>query len=200
MLKGYKTLIFNAVVLIAGLLGYSSVPTEVLQQYTEAIILVGGAVITGGNMLLRLVTTTPIFNGKKPDSTTVHSLAWLAVVGCALVMSGCATRVAETPQQKVAALYADYKAGGKSVLTFLQSDLATPAVKAWVKKLDLAAFEAIQAADKAVASGDDPKIDAAIAIARRALLELSDYIKDRVSWQPPPDSPPLAPAQRRLEV
>ncbi len=57
MLKGWKTIIFNGVMLIVGIAG-AEVSPEMAQEFTEAFI----AVLAIGNGILRAVTDGPIFN------------------------------------------------------------------------------------------------------------------------------------------
>ena len=56
MLQGWKTIIFNAVMLIVGISG-AEVNPDLVREFTEEFI----AVLTIGNGILRAVTTSPIF-------------------------------------------------------------------------------------------------------------------------------------------
>lgn len=60
MLKGWKTIIFNALMLIVGLTG-AEVSADLAQAFTEEFI----AVLTVGNGILRAITNGPIFNMKE---------------------------------------------------------------------------------------------------------------------------------------
>ena len=56
MLKGWKTIIFNGLMLIVGITG-AEVSPELAREFTEEFI----AVLTVGNGILRAVTNSPIF-------------------------------------------------------------------------------------------------------------------------------------------
>ncbi len=60
MLKGWKTIIFNALMLIVGITG-AEVSADMAQAFTEEFI----AVLTVGNGILRAITDGPIFNMKE---------------------------------------------------------------------------------------------------------------------------------------
>ena len=60
-MKGYRTIVFNAVMLVAGVTGAQVAP-EMANDFAEAFV----AVLALGNGLLRLITNTPIF---KKDPT-----------------------------------------------------------------------------------------------------------------------------------
>ena len=63
-MKGYKTIIFNAVMLAAGMAGIFGVdiPPELAEQVATAFVLLQSV----GNAVFRAVTTSPIF--KKGDA------------------------------------------------------------------------------------------------------------------------------------
>ncbi len=56
MLKGKRTVIFNAVMLIAGLTG-ANVDPELARQFAEEFL----SAVALGNVILRAVTSSPIF-------------------------------------------------------------------------------------------------------------------------------------------
>lgn len=56
MLKGWRTILFNAVMLIVGITG-AEVNPDLVREFTEEFI----AVLTIGNGILRAVTSSPIF-------------------------------------------------------------------------------------------------------------------------------------------
>ena len=60
MLKGWKTIIFNALMLIVGITG-AEVSADMARAFTEEFI----AVLTIGNGILRAITDGPIFNVKE---------------------------------------------------------------------------------------------------------------------------------------
>ena len=60
MLKGWRTIIFNGLMLILGITG-AEVSPEMAREFTEAFI----AVLTVGNGILRAITDGPIFNMKE---------------------------------------------------------------------------------------------------------------------------------------
>ncbi len=60
MLKGWKTIIFNVLLLIVGITGAEVTP-ELAREFTEEFI----AVLTIGNGILRAITCGPIFNMKE---------------------------------------------------------------------------------------------------------------------------------------
>lgn len=66
-MKGYKTVIANLIVILGGVLAMlgADVPQETLQDAGGAVI----ALIGAGNIILRAITNTPIFNrGPKPQA------------------------------------------------------------------------------------------------------------------------------------
>lgn len=184
MLKGYRTLIFNIVSMAAMALGYTALPEETLYEYTDAIILVGGLLIAGGNIVLRLVTSGPIF-GKEPKAPTKKKAAskarsliavlFLVVAGGGLV--ACATPVAETSKQRMYAIERDFNSAQVLILSFFETSYATPEIKAHVKKLEKAAKDAVVAASDAVQEGDSPITAALIATARNAVSEILIYLR-----------------------
>ena len=55
-MKGYKTVIFNGIMLAAGIFG-AEVSPELAERTADAFVLIWGV----GNVLLRAVTDSPIF-------------------------------------------------------------------------------------------------------------------------------------------
>lgn len=80
-MTGYRTILFNAIMLAGSLLGFHMAP-EQATQYVDAIVLLWG----GGNVVLRGITKGPIFGGSKPP-TSVASLAML--IALTLSLSAC---------------------------------------------------------------------------------------------------------------
>lgn len=177
MLKGYRTLIFNVVALVAAACGYTALPEETIAQYTDAIILVGGGMITVGNIVLRMITTGPVFAGKKPDSTTLHGIAALALIGIGLMTAGCASRFGETDLQKMAGIEKDFTLLQEQILTLFDSGVLPDEAKSYVKKLEAAAYQAKEKAWEAALAGDSMKTAAAISLAKSAVAEALSYIK-----------------------
>ena len=60
MLKGWKTIIFNALMLIVGITG-AEVNPDMVREFAEEFI----AVLTIGNGILRAITDGPIFDSKE---------------------------------------------------------------------------------------------------------------------------------------
>ena len=60
MLKGWKTIIFNALMLIVAITG-AEVSADMARTFAEEFI----AVLTVGNGILRAITDGPIFNMKE---------------------------------------------------------------------------------------------------------------------------------------
>lgn len=56
MLKGWKTIIFNALMLIVGITG-AEIDPELVREFAEEFI----AALTIGNGILRAITNSPIF-------------------------------------------------------------------------------------------------------------------------------------------
>lgn len=186
ILKGYRTIVYNVVVLLAGALGYGTLPAETLQEYTDVIIIVAGVVLAGGNILLRLITTTPPFTkpavaAKAATKAKAKAKAKLIALPLLLLLSAglaaCATQVAKTPQQTAYGIERDFNVAQTLILQFFQTDYATPEVKVHVKKLESAAFDAVVAVQQASARGDNMAFAAALAVADDAIAEILSFLR-----------------------
>jgi hypothetical protein len=55
-LKGYRTILFNTLVMLAGLAEYVDLINVIAPEYTPVVLLVVGI----ANILIRFITTTPV--------------------------------------------------------------------------------------------------------------------------------------------
>ncbi|WP_142851009.1 hypothetical protein [Telmatospirillum sp. J64-1] len=172
MLNGYKTIIANILMVSLGLIGVK-VDQALAMQYADAFILLWGLL----NLILRAVTSAPIFNRNKPPAVN-HSILALALVLPALTvgLSACATPKAETLEQRVWALEADFQFAQRAALAAIQSGSLSANTQAHIRRLEAIAYASVSAARAAARKGEDVGLPAALAAAREAVERLTDYL------------------------
>jgi protein involved in sex pheromone biosynthesis len=116
----------------------------------------------------------------------------IALTACLLlVVSACASRIAETPAQKVYALKSEFNAALPTITAFVESDKASLAVKKEILNLVKAAEKGLKEAEDVVRKPNGTVTDAAVAasfaVAREAVNRLLLYWKEHdkdSSWIP----------------
>ena len=179
-----KTIWANFIALVStlfGIFGFAEIPPE--QQATLAV-----AIVTVVNIVLRLVTSRPI---KTPGGVTPAAPVLLLglVLASGILLSGCATRIAETPAQKIFALQSDYAAVLELALAYESLPRCLEDVKAdgpcsdsgvveAIRKADTVANEAIRVARETIRASpaDQQGIDLALLSARQALNGLARIV------------------------
>jgi len=179
-----KTIWANAIALIStlfGLLGYAEIPPD-----QQAAVVAG--VMTIVNIALRFVTSEPI---KKPGGAppALPALILGLIFASSVALGGCASRVAETPAQKIYALQADYAAMLEAALAYeslprcvednsVPSPCSDSAIVEGIRKADIVAYEAIGTARETIRASpaDIQGIDLALLSARQAIDGLARII------------------------
>lgn len=108
-MKGWKTIIFNALMLIGGLTGAHLDPALVTAFAEEFL-----GVLAVGNGILRAVTSTPIFSGRASDAG--RALRGLAIAGLCLFVVGCGGPVTQTLAKGVDEACAQFNANPLTAL------------------------------------------------------------------------------------
>lgn len=177
-MRGYRTLIVNALMVAFGLAG-TTISPELATQYADLFIMLWGVI----NVLLRKITTGPMFatttpptTGSAGDSggTVVKAIGALLIVGAlGLPLGGCAIPVAETPAQKVFALQSDLETAQEAALAVVTAPGVPAPVKAAIKDAEAVAVVAVLAAQNAVRTGGDTPVLALIDAAQDAIDALA---------------------------
>jgi hypothetical protein len=189
--KHLKVIVFNLLTALIGAAGLVIAP-EMVDQYAEAILTVGGLFLAVGNAFLIK------WKAGKAETSVPPPTAVIALVLLAGLLGACSTFVeTKRPTQTTYAIERDFNVAQTLILSFLKTEYATPEVKVYVKKLEAAAFNAVVAAQDAAKAGNDPKIRAAISVAEDAVAEILDYLMAS-GWlaQPPPAKPASYPSPR----
>ncbi|MBO6771744.1 MULTISPECIES: hypothetical protein [unclassified Thalassospira] len=181
-----KTIIGALVSLISTLcasLGVTIAP-EMQTEIVTALVAFGGVVGTGLSIYGRIKASHTI---GKVDKNAIRSIAIALLIFGGIGLGGpvaCASYTAyqtedATPAQTVFALQSDYNTALVAATEFVRSPQTDPATADIVKRLEIAAHDALKEAQGAVRAGDSPAIPVAISAARSALAEFGAYLSKK---------------------
>ncbi|MBC06341.1 hypothetical protein [Thalassospira sp.] len=181
-----KTIIGAVVSLVSTLLasfGVAIAP-EMQTEIVTVLISFGGVIGTCLSIYGRISAKHTI---GKINKSAVRSIAIALLVFGGLGLAGpiaCASYTAyeaeeATPAQTVFALQSDYNAALATATEFVRSPNTDPDVADTIRRLEIAAHDALMTAQKAVRSGDSPTIPVAISAARSAMTEFGRYLAEK---------------------
>ncbi|MBS4046169.1 MAG: hypothetical protein KG075_07495 [Alphaproteobacteria bacterium] len=202
MKKNFHLIAYNLVLGVFAALGVTLAP-ETANEYAEALVTIGIALFGLGNAWLikrrnaaqAIVVAqgdnaAPVKTGLPPSASVLLMALLLLPL---LSLSACNTFKGqiETDAQRVYAIDTDFQHATRLALGYVESPTADPLVKATIKKLWLAADNALAEAQTAVRAGTDPKLPALISLASDAVNELVAYLLSRglADESPPPRVP-----------
>ncbi|WP_339860420.1 hypothetical protein [Thalassospira alkalitolerans] len=181
-----KTIIGALVSLVSTLcasLGVTIAP-EMQTEIVTALLAFGGVVGTVLSIYGRVKASHVI---AKVNKNTIRSVAIALLVFGGIGLGGpvaCASYTAlqaedATSEQTVFALQSDYNTALVAATEFVRSPQTEPATADIVKRLEIAAYDALMEAQAAVRANNSPAIPIAISAARSALTEFSDYLSKK---------------------
>mgnify|MGYP003639503257 CR=1 FL=1 len=181
-----KTIIGALVSLVSTLcasLGVTIAP-EMQTEIVTALLAFGGVVGTVLSIYGRVKASHVI---AKVNKNPIRSVAIALLVFGGIGLGGpvaCASYTAlqaedATSEQTVFALQSDYNTALVAATEFVRSPQTEPATADIVKRLEIAAYDALMEAQAAVRANNSPAIPIAISAARSALTEFSDYLSKK---------------------
>lgn len=178
-----KTIIGAIVSLVSTLLASFGVQIapDMQAEIVASLLTLGGVIGAGLSIYGRIAAKHAI---GKVDKNAVRSLAIALLLVTGIGLGGpvaCASITAmqsdeATSAQTVFALQSDYNAALAAATEFVRSPDADPDVSDTIRRLEIAAHDALMTAQEAVRSGDSPAIPVAISAARSAMTEFGDYL------------------------
>ena len=153
-------------------------------EIVTALIAFGGVVGTGLSIYGRVKASHAI---GKVDKNAIRSVAIALLVfggiglGGPVACSSYAAYQAEdaTAAQAVFALQSDYNTALVAATEFVRSPQIDPATADTIKRMEIAAHDALMAAQTAVRQDNSPAIPVAISAARSALAEFGAYLSQK---------------------
>jgi hypothetical protein len=176
-MQGYRTIIFNLIMVAGGLLGLTIAP-EQASAYADAFILLWGF----GNVVFRAITHTPIFKSKeqvaveKPVPPTTAAAIIFALVVASQLLSACAgMEVPTTPRQQLLAIEYSYAAAVRTETSLVADGIIPASEVASLDALQSGTGTALAAAEAAVKSNQPA--GNLIGAANAALIKLLEYLE-----------------------